>query len=85
MNLSEALKTHLGCEHSLLVKRVGDTQMSVRHRKDGTMRFGIFSEGVLGGAQLFHAIALSLMGEDGHTRTPMFITDEEYAGFVEGS
>lgn len=84
MNLSEALKTHLGCEHSLLVKRVGDG-MSVRHRKDATMRFEIVGRGEHAGSLLFHDIARILVNEDGHTRTPVPITDEDYAGFVEGS
>jgi len=82
MDLSEALKAHLSCSHSLIVKRVGD-EVSVRHRKDATMRFEIFSYQAGGGSHLFHRIARHLMREESHKRTPMIISDEEYAGFVE--
>ena len=82
MNLEEALREHLGCTHEIeLVRREG--YIGVVH---GDKSVGqTFSEGeardAARGSDLFHFIARHLIGVEGHTRTPMNITDEEYAGY----
>lgn len=89
MTLEEALRQHLGCQHEIEFEVVAfagsGAKASIVHR-DGA-NVAVLDGEVTGtdaaaGSALFHDLSNRLIGMPGHTRTPMHITDEEYAGFV---
>ena len=79
MTLEEALRKHLGCTHEPFHP---EALMYAQAIID-TRRWSAFpDDDVAFGSVLFHGVAIRLLDIEGHVRTPMHITDEEYAGFV---
>lgn len=87
MTLEEALQQHLGCTHTLkvVVSKEEELVSAVHHVAGEPMSdlvTALAGASAADGSAVFHALSNRLIRMPGHTRTPMHITDEEYAGFV---
>lgn len=84
MTLEAALRQHLACTHTLAVASNEASVWAAHHAEDDPASVEVRRVGTdaAAGSTVFHALSNRLIQLPGHTRTPMHITDEEYAGFV---
>lgn len=84
MTLTEALREHTGCTHSLSIEYpVG--AVVVTH--DGGMQrwpFAASTKSVYRGSALFHDCAAAILRDGPHELSDLSLSDEQYEGFCDG-
>ena len=83
--LESALREHAKCGHAFTITdRFRATHEPVQDHEWSVLLIDDDRTATERGSALFHLHADALLAIPGHVRTPLHVTDEEYAGFTNG-